>query len=99
MAIKIDLASSQYGIPFNAAYFRIVNAAISRTRNPTNRHVVLIDVAGYAAIPSDEETREIDFRRYHMPLADLEKLPGDTFLAKCYFWIMSQADMIDSVGV
>lgn len=99
MAIKIDLASSQYGIPFNAAYFRIVTATISRTRTPTKRHVVLIDVAGYAVPPLDEETCEIDFRRYHTPLFELENLPGDTFLAKCYFWVMSQVDMAESTGV
>jgi hypothetical protein len=99
MAIQIDLSNSQYGVPFAGAYFRIVTAAVSRTRSEEVRHSVMIDVAGYATQPQDDDTREVDFRRYHCPLSEVEALAGDTFLAKCYAWVMQQPDMGGSVGV
>ena len=99
MAIQLNLSTSQYGVPFAGAYFRIVTAAVSRTRSADNRHSVMIDVAGYATQPSDDDTRDVDFRRYHCPLAEVEAQTGATFLAKCYAWVMTQADMTGSIGV
>jgi len=99
MAIQIDLSNSQYGIPFTGAYFRVVTAAVSRTRDAGNRHQVMIDVAGYAALPQNDDTREVDFRRYHCALSEVEAQSGATFLAKCYVWVMQQPDMAGSVGV
>ena len=99
MAIQLDLSTSQYGVPFAGAYFRIALAAVSRTRNANNRHSVVIDVAGYATQPSDDDTRDVDFRRYHCPLTEVEAQTGSTFLAKCYAWVMAQADMAGSIGV
>jgi hypothetical protein len=99
MAIQLDLTNSQYGVPFAGAYFRIVTAAISRTRDATTRHSVMMDVAGYATQPGDDDTRDVDFRRYHCPLAEVEAQAGDSFLAKCYAWVMAQADMAGSQAV
>lgn len=99
MAIQIDLSTSQYGVPFAGAYFRIVTAAVSRTRNEQSRHSVMIDVAGYATQPGNDDTRDVDFRRYHCPLSEVEAMTGDTFLSKCYAWTMQQPDMAGSVGV
>ena len=99
MAIQLNLSTSQYGVPFAGAYFRIVTAAVSRTRSADNRHSVMIDVAGYATQPSDDDTRDVDFRRYHAPLSEVEAQTGATFLAKCYAWVMAQADMVGSIGV
>jgi hypothetical protein len=99
MAIQLDLSTSQYGVPFTGAYFRIVTAAVSRTRSADNRHSVMLDVAGYATQPSDEDTRDVDFRRYHCPLSEVEPQTGDGFLAKCYAWVMAQDDMAGSTGV
>jgi hypothetical protein len=99
MAIQIDLSNSQYGVPFTGAYFRIVTAAVTRTRDANNRHSVMIDVAGYATRPSDDDTRDVDFRRYHCPLTEVEAQTGSTFLAKCYAWVMAQVDMAESIGV
>lgn len=96
MAIQIDLTQSQYGVPFQGAYFRVVTAAVTRTRDADNRHSVMIDVAGYATQPENDDTREVDFRRYHTPLTEVEAQAGDTFLAKCYAWVMAQADMAES---
>ena len=93
MAIQKDLLTSQYGVSFAGAYFRIVTASVSRTRNADSRHSVMIDVAGYATQPTDDDTRDVDFRRYHCPLAEVEAKTGDTFLAKCYAWVMAQDDM------
>jgi len=99
MAIQLDLSTSQYGVPFAGAYFRIVTAAVSRTRDADNRHSVMLDVVGYATQPSNDDTRDVDFRRYHCPMADVEAQAGDNFLAKCYAWVMTQDDMGGSVGV
>lgn len=100
MAIQIDLTHSQYGTPFAGAYFRIVTAAISRMRAGDGpKFTVMIDVAGYATGTPDDDTREVDFRRYHADLADIEAQTGDTFLDQCYAWIMAQEDMAGSVAV
>jgi hypothetical protein len=97
MAIQVDLSTSQYGVPFAGAYFRIVTASISRTRSEDSRFAVMIDVAGYATAPQNDDTRDVDFRRYHTPLADIESLDGESFLAKCYSWVMAQDDMNGAV--
>jgi hypothetical protein len=99
MAIQLNLSTSQYGVPFMGAYFRIVTASVNRTRSVDNRHSVMIDVVGYATQPSDDDTRGVDSRRYHCPLAEVEAQAGSTFLAKCYSWVMSQADMAGSFAV
>jgi len=98
MAIQVDLATSQYGVPFAGAYFRIVTASVSRTRNAEVRFSVMIDVAGYATAPQNDDTRDVDFRRYHTPLATIEAMAGADFLSKCYAWVMAQDDMAGSVA-
>lgn len=96
MAIQIDLETSSFGIPFAGAYFRIVTASISRQR--ANVFNVMIDVVGYATVPNDD-TRDVDFRRYHTLLENIESQEGVDFLAKCYQWVMSQEDMLGSQAV
>jgi len=99
MAIKIDLATSQYGTPFNAVYFRIVKAAITRQRADNYaKFTALIDIAGYASAPGDD-TREVAFRRYHADAADIEACDGTTFMDKCYTWVMTQDDMAGAEAV
>jgi hypothetical protein len=97
MAIQLDLATSTYGVPFEGAYFRIVTASISRQRNA--QFSVMIDVVGYATKPTNDDTKDIDFRRYHAPLADVEAQAGATFLEKSYNWVSLQDDMQGSLGV
>jgi hypothetical protein len=99
MAISLDLNNSQYGIPFQGAYFRIVTAAISRQRTNGPKFSVMIDIAGYGTNTPGDDTREIDFRRYYVDLFTIESQTGTTFLDKCYNWTMSQPDMAGSVGV
>lgn len=94
MAIELNLESSQFGVPFSAAYFRIATASITRQRDGSRS--VMIDVVGYATKPTNEDTRDVDFRRYHTPVAEVEGIPGDDFVAKCYGWVMSQSDMSGS---
>ncbi len=98
MAIQIDLTNSQYGIPFAGAYFRIVTAAITRQRAGGPKFSVMIDVAGYGTATPGDDTREVDFRRYHAPLEDIEAQAGAAFLDKCYAWVMAQPDMAGSVA-
>ena len=91
MAIQTNLETSQFGVPFSGAYFRVVISAIVRQRG--GERSVMIDVAGYATKPENEDTREIDFRRYNAPYAEVEAQAGDNFIAKAYAWVMSQPDM------
>lgn len=99
MALQIDLTTSNFGVPFNGAYFRVVTAAISRQRQDNPRHTVMIDVVGYAAQPQNEDTKDVDFRRYHATLADIEAQTGSNFLSKVYAWVALQDDMTGSVAV
>jgi hypothetical protein len=99
MAIQLDLTNSQYGTPFAGAYFRIVTAAVSRMREGGPKFTVMIDVSGYATATPDDDTREVDFRRYHADLTEVEAQAGAEFLDKCYAWVMTQEDMNGSVAV
>lgn len=98
MAIQIDIASSQYGIPFAGAYFRIVTAAVSRQRQGGAKFQVMLDVAGYGTDTPGDDTREVEFRRYHASLENVEAQQGATFLDRCYAWVMAQDDMAGSVA-
>jgi hypothetical protein len=99
MAIQLDLTNSQYGTPFAGAYFRIVTAAVSRMREGGPKFTVMIDVSGYATATPDDDTREVDFRRYHADLTEVEASSGGNFLDKCYAWVMTQEDMAGSLAV
>jgi len=99
MAIRLDMTTSQYGTPFAGAYFRIVTASISRMREGGPKFTVMVDVAGYATATPDDDTREVDSRRYHADLAEVGAQAGDNFLDKCYAWVMAQEDMNGSVAV
>lgn len=98
MAIQLDLQDSKFNVPFVGAYFRISLSAISRTRYEDTKHIVLLDVMGYATHPN-AETQSVDSRRYHTSLDEIEILEGNTFLEKCYKWVMTQPDMAGSVAV
>ena len=56
MAIQLNLSTSQYGVPFAGAYFRIITASANRTRIADSRHgvtiVTLVDAAGAYPISS-----------------------------------------------
>jgi len=99
MAIQIDLTTSQYGTPFAGAYFRIATAAISRMREGGPKFTVMIDIAGYATGTPGDDTREVDFRRYHADMAEVETMSGAAFMDKCYAWVMAQEDMSGSIAV
>ena len=88
----ITQENSLYGIAFNGAYYRIVTSAISRQRGADPKFEVMIDLSGYAATP-DDDTREVDFKRYNAPLTEIEAASGSAFLDKCYAWVMAQSDM------
>lgn len=100
MAIKLDLLTSEFGVPFAGAYFRIATASVSRQRSDsTPKHTVTIDVVGYATAPENDDTREVDFRRYHAPYDAVEANAGVNFLERCYKWVMDQPDMAGSLAV
>ena len=102
MAIQINIAenTSQYGIKFDNAYYRIVTAAVSRQRGTDPKFTVMIDLSGYATGSNlTDDTREVDFKRYNANLTDVEAKSGSTFLEKCYTWVMAQSDMNGSTKV
>jgi len=101
MAIQhnIEQGASQYGIEFNNAYYRIVTAATSRQRGTDPKFSVMIDLSAYATATPDDDTREVDFKRYNANLTDIEAASGDSFLDKCYSWVMAQSDMSGSTAV
>jgi hypothetical protein len=88
MAIQYDLQESNFGIGFNGAYYRVVTASLSRIRD--NQFSVMIDLAGYAEKPAHDNIQPVDFKRFHVPLADIDAAAGDDFLSKCYDWAMQQ---------
>ena len=96
MASQIDLEISRLGVPFKGAYFRMLTAAVARHGDG---FFVLLDVVGYAVKPIEPDATYIDYRRYRVPIIEVEAQKGDTFLAKCYEWVMQQPDMQGSVGV
>ena len=98
MAIQHNIAegASQYGIAFNNAYYRIVTAAVSRQRGTDPKFSVMIDLSAYATATPNDDTREVDFKRYSANLTDIEAASGDSFLDKCYNWVMAQDDMTGS---
>ena len=100
MAIQHNIAegTSQYGIAFNNAYWRIATASISRQRDDP-KFSVMIDLAAYATATPTDDTREVNFIRYNANLADVQASSGDAFLDKCYAWVMAQDDMAGSTAV
>jgi hypothetical protein len=101
MAIQINIleGSSQYGIAFSNAYYRIATAAVSRQRGDDPKFTVMIDLSAYATATPTDDTREVDFKRYNANLTDIEAATGTTFLDKCYAWVMAQDDMTGSSAV
>jgi len=99
MAIQLDLKTTQHGIPFAGAYFRISMAAISRRRDQHPKFWTMINVSGYATSTPTPDTYELDFRSYNVPMAEVEEQVGATFLDKCYAWVMKQPDMVNAKAV
>jgi len=101
MAIRNNIAegASQYGIAFQDAYYRIVTAAISRQRGSNPKFDVMIDLSAYATSSPTDDTREVDFKRYHASLDEINASSGDAFLDKCYSWVMTQDDMAGSTAI
>ena len=101
MAIQHNIAegASQDGIAFNSAYYRNVTAAVCRQRGTDPKFMVMIDLSAYATSSPNDDTREVDFKRYNANLTDIEAASGSTFLDKCYAWVMAQDDMSGSTAV
>lgn len=103
MAIQHNIteASSDYGISFSNAYYRIVTASVSRQRadegNP--KFSVMIDLSAYATSTPTDNTKEVDFKRFYANLDDINSSSGDAFLDKCYAWVMAQDEMTGSTAV
>tara|TARA_R110000764_G_scaffold75704_2_gene152617 strand:+ start:34 stop:339 length:306 start_codon:yes stop_codon:yes gene_type:complete len=93
---NISQSDSEYGVKFDGAYYRISLTVISRERGSSEKFTCMIDLSAYATASPTDDTRQVDARRYHAPLTEIESSAGDTFLSKCYAWVMSQSDMSGS---
>jgi len=101
MAIQNNISegASQYGVAFEGAYYRIVNASVSRQRGSDPKFEVTIDMSAYATSSPTDDTREVDFKRYNVSLDEINASSGDQFLDRCYSWVMAQDDMAGSTAV
>ena len=101
MAIQhnISEAASDYAVPFDNAYYRIVTSSISRQRGSDPKFTVMIDLSAYATNSPTDDTREVDFKRMNANLEDINAASGDAFLDKCYAWVMAQSEMDGSTAV
>lgn len=100
MAISNDLLVSKFGVSFTDVYYRILRTALSRDDGSDIRFWVTIDLSGYAVKPeAGAIPQEVDYRRYHVPLVQIEAQVGDNLLAKSYVWVMAQPGMAKSLAV
>jgi len=92
---NITQDNSQYGIAFNGAYYRIATANICRLMEAEPiKFRVSIDLVAFATSKPTDSTKDVDFRRYTVSLEEIEIQTGNTFLEKCYKWVMVQSDMV-----
>tara|TARA_R100000664_G_scaffold3850_2_gene8268 strand:- start:748 stop:1053 length:306 start_codon:yes stop_codon:yes gene_type:complete len=101
MAIQntISADSSEYGISFNDAYWRIVTIAVSRERGADPKFSVMIDLSAYATSTPTSDTRTVGYLRFDANINDINASSGDAFIDKCYTWVMAQAEMNGSTAV
>jgi hypothetical protein len=99
MAIEVDLPLTEYGIGYTSTYCRIVRAFVQRNGGLEDRFSVQLQVAVYATNPQDMPLRELENKAYGVPIGEIETQAGDTFIAKCYAWVMAQPDMAGSTAV
>jgi hypothetical protein len=90
LLLNISESNSEYGIAFSGVYYRIVRASVQRELS--ENHQVMIDLSGYATNSPTDDTRELDFKRLHGPLSEIEAKSGDDFLSKCYNWLKDQSE-------
>lgn len=91
MALTLDVSNTPLGVGFTNCYARLATVAVSRQLG--GEHSVMIDVAIYATIP-DDNTNNVDLRRYVISLADLP--PGD-ILPAAYEWVKAHPDFAGAV--
>ena len=96
MAIQLKNLNSGLGIKIKNVYYRIITASITKQRDDS--FSVMIDLAGYATQPMGGEIKELDFKRYHISLETIESIKSDSFLGKCYSWLMSLDEFKESVN-
>lgn len=90
LLLNISESNSEYGIAFSGVYYRIVRVSVQRELS--DNHQVMIDLSGYATNSPTNDTRELDFKRLHGPLSNIEAKSGDDFLSKCYNWLKDQSE-------
>lgn len=99
MAIQLDITNTPIGVPFSGAYARVVTVSTTRQRSNDSgvKHLTMVDVAIYATNTPEDDTRALDFRRYHTPTPAIEAQAGDDFIAKCYSYLKTLEDFAGAV--
>lgn len=92
MAVLINVTTTPVGVGFTNAYARIATVSVGRQIGEAG-HRAMIDVAIYAAIP-DDNTQNVDFRRYVIPLSEL---PSGDILPAAYAWLKTHPDFAGAV--
>ena len=92
MAISLDVTNTPVGVGFTNAYARVSAISIHRGIGGAG-HRAIVDVAIYATIP-DDNTQNVDLRRYVLPL---NELPTGDPLPAAYVWIKTQPDFTGAV--
>jgi len=99
IAHTITEEQSHYGIAFNGAYWRIVTASVQRINGDDPKFQVNVDLSAYATNTPTENTAVIDFKRFHAPWDIVQAHSGDSFIDKCYNYVMAQPEMAGSTAV
>lgn len=98
MALSNNLVESKFGISFQGVYYRINNVMVHRI-STISPHTVMIDIAGYAQKPENEDLQELCFHRLHALLSDVEAQGGPNILTNCYLWLAAQPEFAGAVAV
>jgi hypothetical protein len=98
MALQLDISNTPLGVGFPQAYARVTTATFSRQRN-NQPHAAMIDVVIYATSTPTDDTKEVDFRRYHTTMNELLMEAGELPLNKIYNWLAKQPDFAGCVSV
>ena len=99
MAIKADNPNSIFGAALSGVYYRIIQAVVTREEPTPFTFYVVINLSGFLGDPKQGRIQPIETRSYRAILSDVESMAGDTFMSKCYAWVMAQPDMSGSVAV
>lgn len=101
MAIINNLETSQFGVGFNNAYYRINEVVNQRNEAyvPEGQplHLVFVFVKVYAQKPENVGIKEVATLTFKTSLDEISAHGGDNFLTSCYLWLMTRPEFQDGM--